>query len=199
MVDLSDLKSKLRSRFRDEYGIQWSDDVLDSILREAQREYALYSGRVVGRFEVITDERSVYTLPDDFFQVISVTGNDGENIPVVSYRRLVEKYGDFRKIKGSKPEVFCFNFDGFGKFRIFPELPDGILAGTVLYKKIPDNDYSKLVNKEAIEQHAMFQMYQFTGKKLAQNYFQSFLNMVYREQHQGVTGGKSTLRTGVYF
>jgi hypothetical protein len=199
MIDLSDLKRKLRNRFRDEYGIQWSDDVLDGILREAQREYALYSGRVTGKFEVLTDERTVYTLPDDFFQVISVTGKDGKVIPVISYRKLIEKYGDFRKIKGERPEYICFNFDGFGKFRIFPQLPAGTYVGNVLYKRIPENDFAGLVNKEAIEQHAMFQMYQFTGKKLAQNCFKSFLDMVYREHNQGVTGGKNMLRTGVFF
>lgn len=200
MLSMNELKKRLRKTFRDEHKIQWSDALLDEILYEAQREYALYSGELTGRHEVLTVNSAIQSLPEDFFQVIQVIGKDGKNIPIVSYRHLAEKYGDFRKDRGDAPKAFCFNFDSFGKFRIYPELPEGTFAGTIVYRRVPRDGEWCAKNSAAIEQYAMFQMYQFTGKKQAQNCFSAFMNEVYREQRTRLeSGSKKIVRTGVYY
>lgn len=199
-VSTSDLKNKLRNNFRDEHKIQWSDELLDEILCEAQREYALYSGSFVGRVDVVTADSPVLTLPEDFFQVVQVISPKGENIPLASYRYLAERYGDFRSHKGKEAKFFCFNFDTFGKYRIYPQLPAGTFAGTIIYKRLPSNDEWMAVNSNAIEQYALFQMYQFTNNKLAKNCFDAFIDEINREQHGKLNpGSKKISRTGVYF
>lgn len=200
MQSMQELKAKLRQNFRDDHGIQWSDALLDDILYEAQREYALYSGGLLGEHKVFTVNTPEQLLPDDFFEVVQVLDEDGRIIPVVSYRKLIEKYGDFRQHKGEKAKYFCFNFDSFGKFRIYPQLPAGTFAGTIVYKRIPARGEWAAENSTAIEHYAMFQMYQFTGKSLAQTSFKNFTEEILREKrHRIDAGNKNISRTGVYF
>lgn len=197
---LSFMKERLRETFHDDYQIQWSDALLDEILFEARREYALYSGELTGRFDVFAGSSPVVELPEDFIEVISVSDEKGKDIPVVSFRRLADLYGDFRKIKGDRAKFFCFNFDGSGKARTFPLLPAGTFAGTVVYKKLPSKDLLEEKNISAIEQHALFQMYQFIGKSQAANCLKNFLELTHREQSiKLVTGRKNITRTGVYY
>jgi hypothetical protein len=199
-ISMADLKNRLRKNFRDDYKIQWSEALLDEILYEAQREYALYSGGLVGRHDAVSSGSPVLSLPEDFFQIISATDPEGNNIPVVSYRKLAENYGDFRKDKGNKVKAFCFNFDSFGKFRIYPQLPEGTFAGTIYYKRLPREGEWAAVNAAAVEQYALFLMYQFTGKSMAQNCFAAFMDAIYKEQKQQLdAGSKNIVRTGVYF
>ena len=199
-ISMNDLKNKLRKTFRDEQSIQWSDALLDEILFEAQREYALYSGGLAGSCEIYAADTPVLYLPEDFFEIIEILGDDGRNIPVISYRRLAEIHGDFRNDKGSKAEYCCLNFDSFGKFRIYPQLPDKTFVGTLIYKRIPLKNEWIGYNSCAIEQHALFQMYQFTGKAMAQNCYQAFLDEIYREKKTGVaSGSKTVVRSGVYY
>lgn len=199
-ISMADLKNRLRKNFRDDYKIQWSEALLDEILYEAQREYALYSGGLVGRYDAVSSGSPVLSLPEDFFQIISATDPDGNNIPVVSYRKLAENHGDFRKDKGNKIKAFCFNFDSFGKFRIYPQLPEGTFAGTIYYKRLPKDGEWAVVNAAAVEQYALFLMYQFTGKSMAKNCFAAFMDAIYKEQKQQLdAGSKNIVRTGVYF
>ena len=199
IIGMDEMKSRLRKLFRDEHKIQWSDALLDDILLEAQREYALYSGKLTGEYDVFTVDSPVQTLPEDFVEVISVQDADGKDIPVVSYRKLAEDHGDFREHRGDKAKSFCFNFDSFGKFRVYPVLPPGTFAGKITYKRLPrENEWGG--NSNAIEQHAMFQMYQFTGKSMAQNCFYAFLDLINQEQPRQVAiGNKNIVRTGNYF
>jgi hypothetical protein len=200
MLSMAELKNRLRKNFRDEHKIQWSDALLDEILYEAQREYALYSGGLVGRYDVVSSGSPVLSLPEDFFQAIKITSPDGKDIPIISYRRLAEKYGDFRKDKGSEAKFCCFNFDSFGKFRMYPVLPEGTVAGTLFYKRLPHSGEWTAVNTNAIEHYAMFMMYQFTGKAMAQNSFAAFMDAIYKEQKQSLAfGGKQIVRKGVYY
>ena len=199
-ISMIDMKERLRINFRDQYGIQWSDALLDEILIEAQREYALYSGGLLGRYDVISTDSPVQNLPEDFFQVIAVISPEGKNIPVVSYRYLAENYGDFRNDRGNNVKAFCFNFESFGRFRIYPAVPAGIHIGTIIYKRLPhDGEYID-GNIDAIESHALYQMYQFTGKAMAKNYWKAFLDHIYSEQRKKLSSGnKKIIRTGVYY
>jgi hypothetical protein len=201
MKKFTELKKRLRKNFRDDQSIQWSDELLDDILLEAVREYTLYSGKATKKILLLTsNSNGVCALPEDFYQIIAVYDENGSNIPIVSYRNLVEKYGDFRQKKGDKPECLCFNFESFGKARVYPALNKNTAVGTILYRVIPDGSQDIDINETALEHHAMFQMYQFTGNTLAQNRFKLFLDAVYQEQRQSVSSGtKSVLRSGVYF
>ncbi len=199
-VSMSELKERLRKTFRDEHKIQWSDALLEEILFESQREYALYSGGSTGRYEAFTADSPVLRMPEDFFQATQVISPEGNALPIVSYRELAEEYGDFRKDKGSYPKAFCFNFDNFGSFRVYPILPAGTFAGTVIYKRLPQTFETYTENPDAIEQYALFLMYQFTGKSMAQNCFSAFMDAIHKEQKQKLSaGGKRIVRTGVYF
>lgn len=199
-IGMDELKDKLRKTFRDEHKIQWSDELLDGILFEAQREYALNSGDLSAEYKVLSGNSPVYELPEDFYQVIRVIGADGKDIPIVSYRKLAEDYGDFRNIKGDKAKYFCFNFDGFGKFRIFPVLPAGIFAGTIIYNCMPEYGTWIGKNGSALEQYALFLMYQFTGKAQAINAYNEFINIINREQRKKLSiGSKNITRTGVFY
>jgi hypothetical protein len=197
---MTDLKNKLRRTFRDEYKIQWSDKLLDDILFEAQREYALFAETLTGEYKVISTASAVQTLPEDFFKVKRVISPDGKDIPIVSYRQLVDEYGDFRKIKGNQVKYFCFNFDGFGKMRIFPQVPADIFVGTIFYTRCPQYGEWDGKNADAIEKYALFQMCQFTGKKQAQNYYNDFIDIINSHDKNNLAfGNKNIERTGVFY
>lgn len=194
------MKKRLRKTFRDDYGIQWSDALLDEILYESQREYALYSGGLVGQFDIVSTGSPVLSLPEDFFQAIEVISIDGKDIPIVSFRKLAEDYGDFREDKGEEAKYCYFNFDSFGKFRIYPQVPSGTKVGTLYYKRLPRVAEWVCRNSVAIEQYALFLMYQFTGKSMAQNCYSAFMDAIHREQDQMVGfGSKKVIRKGVYY
>jgi hypothetical protein len=195
-----ELKFRLRKKFGDKYSIQWSDTILDNILIESQREYAILSGSLTGRMELTAGISPVTTLPDDFIKVIRILDADGGDVPVVSYRKLNEDFEDFRKRTGNKAEAVCFNFDGYGKCRIFPVLPENTHVGTLIYSRLPDNKTLEVKNLSAVEQYALFMMFQFTGKKQAQNCYAAFIELTEQEKrHRLFTGDKYIARTGVYF
>lgn len=199
-ISMDELKDKLRRVFRDEYKIQWSDELLDGILFEAQREYIIYSADLIAQHEIIASKSAAITLPEDFFQIVKVLDPNGNNIPIVSYRYLAEMYGDFRKKQGDKIKYLCFNFDGLGKCRTYPQIPEGTVIGTIYYKRIPAYGEWLGFNATAIEKYALFQMYQFLGKKQAQNEYESFINIINRNQRNSLSvGGKNIKRIGVYF
>lgn len=197
--ELSILKTRLRKVFGDDHGIQWSDSLLDEILKEAYREYALYSGGLVGQYEIVPTGAAVYKLPDDFYKVVMVSDVDGREIPVVSYRRLLEEYGDFRGIKGDRLKSICLNFDNFGEFRIFPILPVGSCVGRIYYNRLPDKPEG-VKNLSAIEAHCLFQMYQFTGKAQAQNSYNEFIDLISSDERNRLFNGRTNIRrSGVYY
>jgi hypothetical protein len=194
------LKARLRKNFGDDFGIQWSDTLLDRILFEAQREYAIYTGCLVGRYNFSVGPAPVQSLPDDFFRIIRAIDVDGCEIPIVSYRKLADDYGDFRNKTGSKIKALCFNFDGFGKFRIFPQLTSDSIGGTLIYSRLPDKSLLEVKNLFAVEQYCLFQMYQFVGKSQAKNCYLSFIDQVNKDRSDNLaSGNKHIARTGVYF
>lgn len=195
-----DLKKRLRNTFGDTYKIQWSDALLDKIIIEAQREYALHTGGLVGRYKLSAGLSPVQNLPQDFFKIIRALDTNGKEIPIVSYRKLASDYGDFRKIIGDKVKSICCNFDGFGKIRIFPILPENTPIGELIYKRLPKDNILEVRNIFAIEQHALFQMFQFTGKSQAKNCYLAFIEQVNRDKSKNLSNGsKNIQRTGVYF
>lgn len=200
MLSMEELKNRLRKTFRDDYGIQWSDALLDEILYESQREYALYSGGLVGRHKLVSTGSPILSLPEDFFQALHVNTPFGNVIPIVSYRTLSERHGDFRKKRGDKVESICFNITSFGECRIYPQVPEGTIIGTLHYKRLPKTTEWVAESSAAIESYAKFLMYQFLGKKQSRIYYSTFMELIRQEQHRSLGfGGKQIIRTGVYY
>ena len=197
---IEDLKSRLCRVFRDDHRIQWSDALLDEIIFEAQREYALYSGCLQGTFDIVSSGGPVMACPEDFIKVVRVTGSDGKELPIVSYRELAARYGDFRKITGSKAKYIVFDFDGHKRFRIFPTLPQGAFAGTVHYERLPQNNVLEVKNIEAVEAYALYMMFLMTGKDLAAVWYKKFMELVLNDTSSfhkvGIT---DRLRSGRYY
>lgn len=194
------LKEKLRKTFRDDFGIQWDDALLDDIISEAQREYALHSGCLLGECECVISHSGLCVLPQDFFQVIRIIDKNGNVIPIESYRVLAEKYDDFRNVHGDKPRAVCFDFDSLEYMRVFPALPNNTLVGKLFYKRLPQKGKFEIKNISAIEQHALYQMFLFAGKNQAQVAYQSFLKMVNRDQKLKISSNnKNITRTGIFY
>jgi hypothetical protein len=194
------LKEKLRKTFRDDFGIQWNDALLDEIIFEAQREYALHSGCLQGECDCVVNINGLFLLPEDFFQAIRIMDTSGRVIPIESYRVLVDKHGDFRAIRGDKARAVCFDFDSLKFMRVFPVLPDGAEIGKLFYKRLPHPGKFEVKNTSAVEQHALYQMFLFAGKQQAQVAYQSFLEMVYRDQTKKISSNNNSIaRTGSFY
>jgi hypothetical protein len=194
------LKQKLRTNLRDYYAVQWSDELLDWIIFEAQREYALYSGSLRGEYICQVGDDSLCKLPEDFFQVIRIIDMQGRVIPVESYRVLADKHGKFIDRKGDTLQSVCLDFDSLKSLRTYPVLPAGSTVGKLYYKRLPKKGVFEVNNLEAIEQHALYQMYQFIGKNQSQVAFGNFLSLVHKEQQLEIASGNSNMRrTGVYY
>lgn len=198
--EFSSLRSELRTAIRDLHGLQWSDTALDAIINEAQREYALYSSELTSSFEVIAHESGIQTAPVDFIEPLRYVTPDGFEHPIVSWRYLHERHPDFRKIDGSYGEALCFDFDGFGKYRIFPRLAAGSPAGCVYYRRLPAKDKLEFHDTEPIVQHSLYQLFLLTGKGSAVNYFDRFVRLVNRESRSSQTlRNRRSHRCGSYY
>lgn len=166
---------------RDSSGFQWTDAVLNGIINQAQYEYSLYSGKFSGEYDVVSTESDVHIVPDDFIEPLKFIDTKGVDVPFVSWRYLNELYPDFRKIKGSSLEYICFDFDGYGKFRFFPIINTGKVAGKLFYRRLAREDVLEDCNLQALKNHCLYQMFFFAGKTPASNYWNEFINLVNKE------------------
>lgn len=174
----SSIRYRIREAIRDTYSLLWDDDGLDELINEAQREYSIYSGALTGEFSVTTNERNIYNAPVDFIEPIKIYDTKGIELGLFSWRYLNDLYPDFRKITGNFARGACFDFDGIGKYRVFPKLSSGVEVGKVIYRRLSHPDKIETRNTEAIEQHCLFQMFLLTGKGSASNYYNNFLKAV---------------------
>lgn len=198
--DIEDLKMRLRRTFRDDYNIQWSDSLLDEIIDEAQREYALYSGTLHGTMQIVAGKSAVLDCPDDFIRVVRVFGTDGKDLPIVSYRELARRYGDFRKKTADNIKCLVFDFDGHKKFRIFPQLPEGRSVGIMHYERLPGNGVLEVENIDAVEAYALYMMFLMTGKDLAGVWYEKFITLVNKDISAfNIAGNSQAIRSGRFF
>lgn len=196
----NDIREKVRESIRDTYGLLWDDDGLDELINEAQREYAYFSGLLTGVAAITVNAYNLHAAPIDFIEPIKYLDASGYELPILSWRYLHNIYPDFRTMTGTAPQGIIFNFDTYGSYRIFPLLPAGTDAGTIIYKKLPTDDVLETSNIEAIEQHCLYQMFMLTGKKATQNYFAGFSDAVNREARSMQTmRNRKTLRQRRYF
>lgn len=171
---------------RDESGFQWSDAVLNGIINQAQREYSLYSGKLCGECEVFYNELDIHVAPDDFIEPLKFTDTRGRDIPFVSWRYLNDLYPDFRKITGHTLEFVCFDFDGYGKFRTFPRILHKEKLGKLYYRRTAHEDVLENCNEQAVKNHCLYQMFFFTQKSAANNYWKEFVNLVNKESRSDI-------------
>ena len=196
----NDIRYRLRREIRDDAGTLFTDEALDGIINEAQREYSLYGEVLTGDHSVETNENGIYKAPEDFIRPLSFTDASGLEIEQVSWTFLDERYPDFRKIDGDRPKYICFDLDGFGRFRLFPKVPAGQTAGTLHYVRTAHSDVLEGTNREAVLNHALFQVFYLTGKAGAWEYYRKF-----REETDAETRSGQTLRNrvkkfgGVYY
>ena len=177
--EFASLRHELRQVMRDESGFQWSDAVLNGIINQAQREYSLYSGKLCGECKVSFGD--VHVVPDDFIEPLKFIDTKGRDIPFVSWRYLNEMYPDFRKVAGSTLEFVCFDFDGYGKFRIFPHVSSEGYAGNLYYRRLSHDNILENCNHHAVKSHCLYQMFFFAGKTTASNYWDEFISLVNKE------------------
>lgn len=177
----SEIREAVREESGDGYGLLWDDPGLDELIDRAQREYALASGRIIGELHLTANESGVYAFPDDYLQTGRYYGTDSEELPLVYWKRLVEDYGDFRTVTGRFPKCLCDDFDGYGKFRVFPRLAVGADAGTVLYKRLPKTGVPEAKNGLAILNHVLYQAFLLSRTDGWQKYEMRFREEVNRE------------------
>lgn len=199
--NIDDLKKRLRSVFRDDHKIQWSDSLMDEIIFEAQREYSLYSGELLGTADIVSQENSVINCPDDFIKIVRVVDKFGRDFPVVSYKRLASEYGDFRKVPGDERALcLVFDFDSHGRYRIFPKIKPGKYVGKMYYQRLPKENTSEIKNIDAVEAFALYMMFLFTGKDQAQAYYDRFMKLVNKDIASPYRAGNSfSVRSGRFY
>ena len=194
------IRDKVRRSIRDTFGQVWADTDLDRIINEAQREYAIVSGSLIGKVSVTIPESGVFAAPADFIEPVSFIGTDGMKKPLYSWRYLYDNYPDFRNVPGSIIRGMVTDFDGFGKFRAFPKVPEGTEVGVLCYKRFPAADKLETTNLDAIEQHCLFQVFLLMGNPSTNSYYQGFLTAVNRENiTQRGMRDHSRIRRGRFF
>ena len=195
----SKIREMIRGEIRDGHGLLWDDAALDDIINEAQKEYALAAGSLTGSV-TITAAGDVFSAPEDYFEPVKFIGSDQREKPFFSWKYLHARYPDFRKVSGTEPCGLITDFDGFGKFRIFPRLPEGTPAGTLFYRRLPRRDRIETSNVEAVKAHCLFQVFLLSDDGAASVYLDRFNAAVNAESHQtrGLAA-RSPIRHGRFF
>lgn len=199
-LSFTSIRELVRKSIRDIFGLVWDDDALDRAINEAQREYAILSGSLVGVVTVFSSGNGVFPLPNDFIAPIKFIGKDGFEVPFYSWRNVHDKYPDFRKVTGDQLQCIIPDFDSFGNMRMFPILPVGARAGTLYYQRLPKSGELETTNKRAIELHSLFQAFLLDGNASASIYYNRFRTAVSEESHiQRGMKTKSNFRRGRFF
>lgn len=195
------IRELVRKSIRDLLGLVWDDTALDYAINEAQREYAILSGSLVGSVSVHSSESGVFSLPDDYLAPVKFIDNKGYEVPFYSWRNIHDKYPDFRKQKGAFVQAIITDFDGYGKLRLFPILPVSLTpVGKLYYQRLPKKDIIETKNVRAIELHSLFQAFMIDGNPSASVYYNQFAQAVNEESAvQRGMKTKSRLRRGRFF
>ena len=196
----SGIRSRLRNAVRDSFDLQWPDAALDEIIDGAQRECAIFTGALIGEIEFTANGRGVYSAPDDFIEPVRFVAADGGDVPVLSWRALAHDYGDFRHRTGDRPAAVCFDFEGFGQFRVYPMLPAGAKLGTLYYRRLAEAGKLEMHDTDAIEEHALYQLFGAERKEQFSNHYDRFLSLVRREARSNLTTcNRRPVRGGLFY
>lgn len=181
IASFAPIRQRLRLAIRDGAAVQWSDDALDAIINEAQREYSVLSGSLVRATTLVPDGSGVCVLPRDFISPVKLIGTDGFEKPFFSWRALQDRYPDFRKITGDHLLGAVTDFESHGRLRLFPVLSPGIPAGQLYYRRLAAEDRLEVTNTDAVEQHALYQLFMLSENNAAFRYYAEFQKLLDRE------------------
>lgn len=194
-ADFAEIRSRVRTAFRENLGTLWTDDWLDFLVDEAQREWGLLTGEFTGESSVTTGEDGTFDLPKDYYAPVSFTV-DRRTLPMLSWRYVQERMGrDFRTAKGAVSGV-VFDFDKWGTARVFPGVPD--VEGTLVYRRFPADGVLETRAVNALEAHVLSQMNLMSGKDAWQGYWSAFMKAVW-EFGRGVRNTAGRTGLGVYY
>lgn len=168
----------VRNAFRDELATLWPDDDLDLLIDEAQREYCLMTQALTGEVTITSAERGLIDLPGDFISPAKAFTSDGLEVPFISWRLLETLHPDFRSVTGDFVQAFCFDFETYGRLRLYPVVPVGEVVGKLVYHRFPAAGTLEVEDVNAIEQHVLFQMFLLSGKPSSGNHYSQFLSAV---------------------
>lgn len=174
MTSFGEIREKVRKALRDTFGLVFDDGELDLMIDEAQREYAFHAGTLTGEMTVTFPAGGVFTAPADYFEPVKFIGADGFEKPFISWRKLHDDFPDFRAVTGSLIRGVIPDFDGFGKFRLFPALPVGSAAGTFFYHRLPVEGKIETTNNEALQNHCLYQAFLLSGNNAAGVWYDRF-------------------------
>lgn len=166
----------VRNIFRDEFATLWPDDDLDLLIDEAQREYCLMTLPLTGEVNITGEEDGLIDLPVDFISPVRAFTANGLEIPFFSWRVLETLHPDFRVVTGDFVQAFCFDFETYGRLRLYPVVPIGRDVGRLVYNRFPTPGVLEIEDTNAIEQHVLFQMFLLSGKPSSATYYSNFLN-----------------------
>ena len=181
IASFAPIRQRLRLAIRDGAALQWSDDALDKIINEAQREYSVLSGSLVSATTIVSDGTGVCVLPRDFISPVKLIGPDGYEKPFFSWRALHDRYPDFRKITGGHLLGAVVDFESHGRIRLFPVLPANAPAGQLFYRRLAEKDKLEVTNTDAVEQHALYQLFLLSEDNAAFRYYAAFQKLLDRE------------------
>lgn len=200
VLSYSGVRERIRETVRDAYALLGDDDFLDGLIDEAQREYALLSGSLIGEAEIQDNGKGVFECPPDWIEAVRAIGTDGVEIPFYSWKYLNGLYPDFRVLQGGCVKGLVTDFDGFRKLRIFPRQVKGEYIGKIYYKRLSSGGKLEVKNREAVEQYSIYEIFLLAGKNEAITYYNRFLDLVNGESSQ-VRGidVKRRIRRGRFF
>lgn len=195
-----DVREKVRRSIRDIHGLIWDDAGLDRIINEAQREYSIFSGSLVGSWLVESEENGVSEAPADFIEPVKFIGSDNFEKPLYSWRYLHSRYPDFRAVAATEVRGIVVDFDGYRKVRLFPKIPAGVTVGNLYYKRLPAMNVIETTNINAIETHCLFQVFLLSDHRSAVSYYDRFIESINQERHvQRGLKANSGIRRGRFF
>ncbi len=131
--EFSTLRASIARSFQDDDYDLFSEDDLDDLINEAQRDYAERT-KALRSESVISSKENIeqYNFPADYLEFIRMEDDDGGKIIPKGWEWLEETYGEKYRDATGDPIYLYSDLDGDGQFRFYPR-PDPTIedAGTV--------------------------------------------------------------------
>ena len=194
------LRAEIRNDFRDGLGTMFSDDQLDAMIDEAQREYCLATGCLHGSGEVVIPFGGGFCIaPSDFIRPERLAASDGRDIPIVE-SSFLSRGCDWRNEPGRHARAAVFDFDSWGLYRIVPQLEDYTVVGTLHYQRFPKPGVLEIKDLETLREYALFLAYTYSASDKAENHLTRWNGLVtQRRAKRGSLYARPRVRTGMYF